>query len=391
MIENDFDNSKEIHIHAAVDEDAEFPCPICGNKTRRSGYESTDRIWRHTDWLPAKTLVHCHRPKVNCPVHGIQQIEAPFARKYSRFTFQFEAVAVFLLREMPCRKASVLLRCDERALSSIAKYWVDDALAKDDLSAVNTLAIDETSHKRGHKYVTVIIDPAESRVIDVEEGKDSATIDKFAVKLVEKGGDPEKIAAVSSDMSAAFLSGIDRNFPNADSVIDKFHVKQTLLSALDMVRKEEQLSSGKKKPLFQGRRLFWVPESKQTEGQTSKIASLSKMYPKTGRAYRIVCALDKFYAQTNEEDATNAFKALVSWMKRCRLKPIVEAAQTFVEHKVGILAYFKNRVTNAVCEGINSVIQAAKRKARGFKTFEGFKVIIYLVAGKLELDLPGLY
>ena len=65
-----------------------------------------------------------------------------------------------------------------------------------------------------------------------------------------------------------------------------------------------------------------------------------------------------------------------------------ETASTLMNHKEEILNYFTNRLTNAISEGINSMIQAAKRKARGYHTFEGFASMIYLVAGKLKLSVP---
>ena len=65
-----------------------------------------------------------------------------------------------------------------------------------------------------------------------------------------------------------------------------------------------------------------------------------------------------------------------------------DAAETLMNHEREILHYFHERLTNAVCEGINSMIQAAKRKARGYNTFEGFAAMIYLVAGKLKLPVP---
>ena len=76
-------------------------------------------------------------------------------------------------------------------------------------------------------------------------------------------------------------------------------------------------------------------------------------------------------------------------MRRCRLKPMKEAAETLMRHKSKILHYFKDRLTNAICEGINSMIQAAKRKARGFHTLEGYASMIFLVAGKLQLAAPS--
>ncbi|MDR1033648.1 MAG: transposase, partial [Bifidobacteriaceae bacterium] len=51
--------------------------------------------------------------------------------------------------------------------------------------------------------------------------------------------------------------------------------------------------------------------------------------------------------------------------------------------------YFKNHLTNAIAEGINSIIQTTKRRARGFHTFDTFATMIYLTCGKLELATPS--
>lgn len=123
--------------------------------------------------------------------------------------------------------------------------------------------------------------------------------------------------------------------------------------------------------------------------QKAKLAELSSLYPKTGRAYRIVAAFDNFYAAESLSEAKILFDALYSWMRRCRLSPMKECAASLKEHEAKILNYFSNSVTNAICEGINSMIQTAKRKARGFHTFRGFAAAIFLVAGKLNLALPS--
>lgn len=76
-------------------------------------------------------------------------------------------------------------------------------------------------------------------------------------------------------------------------------------------------------------------------------------------------------------------------MRRCRLEPMKNAAVTLMNHRKEIMNYFHDRITNAICEGINSLVQAVKRKARGFNTFEGFRAMIFLVGGKLKLDVPS--
>jgi len=384
-----FDNDEmAVRIYVGIRKEAAIACPVCGSATKRYGYEKKERSWRHGDCLFYPCFVHCKRPKILCPECGIKQVNAPYERKNSRFTLLFEGYAMMLLADAPVAKAAEWLRCDEKTLTSILRHWVGKAVDSTDLRGVASLAIDETAFKRGHKYVTLVIDAAKRRVIDVEEGRDKTAVKHFAGKLTQKGGDPNEVTTVTSDMSKSFLPAIAESFPNAENIIDKFHVKKVLIDALDTVRKTEQKTVTDKRSLFLGRYLFMTPRRKLTEQQAGSLAEISKRYPQTGRAYRIVAGLDDFYASRTTEEAEQAFDRLYSWMRRCRLTPMKDAAETLKRHRGKILAYFNERLTNAICEGIASMIQAAKRKARGFHTFHGFSSMIYLVAGKLDLAVP---
>ena len=378
----EFDSNRhEVHIHVGVRKDVAIPCPKCGGSTTRYGYEPTERKWRHSDCLFYPCYVHCQRPRVLCEHCGVQQLNASFERPNSRFTLLFEGYAMMIMADVPRRKASELLRCDEKSLASILSYWVTEAVEEQDLSDVSRIAIDETSFKRGHDYVTVSVDADEKRVFDVQPGRTKEAVVAMKKELERHGGDSEKIQSITCDMSSSYL-------PNAKQVIDKFHVKKLLIDALDKIRKQEQREVDEKQGIFRARRLFMIPEAKMTEDQRTYIAELSSSYPKTGRAFRIVQSLDLFYAANNEEDASILFDHLCSWMCRCKLQPMKDAAKTLKNHRVEILNYFRDRITNAISEGINSMIQVAKRKARGFKTFEGFAAMIYLFAGKLKLACP---
>ena len=379
-----------IHIHVGVDKTAALCCPVCGAPTKRYGYEPKERVWRHADCLFYPCYVHCKRPRVLCDKCGTVQVNAPFERKNSRFTLLFEGYAMLLLQDVPRARASRLLRCDEKSLAAILTYWVRDAVNRMDLSDTCSIAMDETSFRRGHKYVTVAINEVRRRVFDVEPGRDKTAVKNVGKKLERNGGNTKSVNSVTSDMSASYLSAVREVFPNAKQTIDKFHVKQVLLKALDAVRKDEQKESGRKKELFLRRKLFMVSQGRMTDKQRTMVAELSKQYKKTGRAFRIVKSLDDFYASTSMVEAQERLDKLCSWMRRCQLKPMKDAALTLRNHSKEILNYFHTRLTNAICEGINAMIQAAKRKARGFHTFEGYAAMIYLVAGKLKLDTPVL-
>ena len=291
---------------------------------------------------------------------------------------------------MPIENARKLLRVSHTAMRRILRYWVNKAVENDDLSGVGAICVDETSFKRGQSYVTVISDAIARRVIDLEDGREAGTIERFSEKLEAKNGSCENIRLFISDLSSSYISGKQFCFPNAMLVADKFHIKQLMLQALDEVRKEEQGKTESKKKSA-GKKLLMIPESRQTPQQREAVALLSKKYPKTGRAFRMVQGLDEMYSCSKPENAQKVFKRLVSWLSKSRLEPMKRVAKTLKQNKDSILAYFFARVTNAVAEGINSLIQSAKRRARGFRVLESYKCMIYLVVGKLKLDCPPLF
>jgi transposase len=291
---------------------------------------------------------------------------------------------MLLMKDMPVLRAQRVLRCGYKELTGVLRYWVEKADRERRLKEVEDICIDETSHKRGQRYVTVVIDAQKRNVIDVQEGRDIEAVRKFSEKLEAQGGDSSEIKTMVSDMSAAYLSAKAECFPQAISVVDKFHVKKVLMDGMEQVRRNEQkLGRGAR---GKGRKLLMIPQHRATDEQREAVGALSKSYPKTGRAYRMIQALDECYDTYDVDVAQARLEALIRWMRRSRLEPMKRAANTLKNHKTEILAYFSCRLTNAIAEGINSLIQAAKRKARGFKTFRGFACMIYLVAGKLELS-----
>lgn len=107
------------------------------------------------------------------------------------------------------------------------------------------------------------------------------------------------------------------------------------------------------------------------------------------RAYRMVQQIDDMYKCSDMSEAENIFDKLIRWLRRSRLEPMKKVASSLKSKKQEILNYFYYRMTNALAEGINSMIQSAKRRARGFRTFEGYACMIYLVVGKLNLSCPN--
>ena len=192
---------------------------------------------------------------------------------------------------------------------------------------------------------------------------------------------------MSCDMSPAFIKGVRDRLPNAEITFDKFHILKIINEAVDSVRRAE----AKTNPLLKGARYCFLKNSQNlTKDQKAKKESLSELKLKSMRALQIRETFQEIYkANTFEE-----FKLLLNkwyfWATHSKLKPIVKAAKTIKKHWDGILEWKKSQINNGILEGLNSIIQAAKRKARGYK-FEHFKVIALLLTGKLNLKAINPY
>ncbi len=188
-------------------------------------------------------------------------------------------------------------------------------------------------------------------------------------------------------MSLGFKKGITTHFTNSHTVIDKFHVIKHINEALDKVRRDEATSTPYNRFLLKKTKYIWLKnDDNLTDKQRDRKAALLHKRLKTGRAYAMKITLQEIYEQAaTRDEADTMLNKLCSWMKRSRLMPMKEFAQLLENHWQEILNYFDHRYTNAILEGLNSIIQNIKRRARGFRNDEYFKTMIYLVCGKLDL------
>jgi transposase len=322
---------------------------------------------------------------VKCDACGVKQIGVPWAREDSGFTLLFEAYVMSMVMVMPVNNVAQRVKEHDTRLWRIVLHYVERARDRSVFSAVIRAAFDETSARRGHDYVTLFSDLDTRRVIFVADGKDSGTVEAFAADLIAHGGDPKAIAEVCIDMSAAFIKGTADHLPNAEITFDKFHAVKIINEAVDAVRRSEQ----KTRPELNKTRYIWLKNSTNlTQPQQDTLGSLSNSNLKTARAYQMRLTFQDLYTQPTRADAEVFLKKWYYWATHSRLQPMIDAAKTVKRHWDGILRWFDSKIANGFMEGINSLVQAAKAKARGYRSTRNLKAIIYLIAGKLELQLP---
>jgi transposase len=361
-----------------------FACPCCGAAACRV-YDARPLTWRHLDFWQHQTYLTARVPRVKCDACGIKKVSVPWAREGSGFTLLFEDHVMDLMPAMPVAAAARMVSEHDTRLWRIVHHYVDEARARDDHSKVTRAAFDETAARRGHDYVSLFVDLDRSRVLFVTEGKDAATVGAFAADLTEHGGDPAKVTEVCIDMSPAFIKGATEHLPKAEITFDKFHTVKIVNEAVDEVRREEQ----KSQPELKKTRYVWLKnETNLSSGQRELRDNLAKSNLKTARAYQIRLTFQEFYQQPTRKDAETFLKKWYFWATHSRLQPMIDAARTVKRHWDGILRWHDSHIANGILEGINSLVQAAKAKARGYRTSHNLKAMIYLIAGKLEI-LPS--
>ncbi len=376
---------KRFDIYLNFPKGTKFTCPSCGTH-HCNIHDTRDKEWRHLDIFQYPTYLHVRVPRIECEqCKGIIQVNVPWAREYSSFTLLFESMVILMTQDMQVSHVAKRVNENDTRIWRIIKHYIKKALQKLDFSSITTFCVDETSERKGHKYITIFANKVTGYVLYVCKGKDASTVGNFFTELLSHHGNPSKITQACCDMSPAFISGITEYFVNAHIIFDKFHVMQLVNKAVDEVRRIDQV----KNVLLKKTRYIWLKNPENlTEKQTQLLASLRTMELKTARAYQMKLNLQHFWSIPDRETAEVYLNKWYFWLTHSKLDPMINVAKTIKKHWDGILNYIDFKITNGLMEGLNSIVQTLKRSARGYRNTDNFILMIYLRCSHLKFDLP---
>lgn len=376
-----FDTSKELHIYINFEKGFKFRQE---DDSENSAHDTVKRKWQHLNFFQHHCFIHARVPRVKNKLGKVNLQSVPWARKQSGFTLLFEAYAMLLIEsEMPVSKVAELIQVYPQRIWNIFDYWISMAHSEDEITNLTNLGIDETSTKKGHNYVTVIADMDERRVLFATKGKDAETISKSVEYLKSKNVDINEVKNVCIDMSPAFISGCENHLPNAAITFDKFHVVKEVNNALDDVRKAVRKSNNDLK----GHKYTFLKNRLSIERQAERDYLLEK-YKVLSDAYTLTQMFKDFWDINQPEEAMSYLAFWCDTAEDSRIQPFVKVTKTIKAHWQGIVNYTKSKINNGILEGINSKIQLAKKRARGFRNINNFIHMIYFVTGKLKFNYP---
>ena len=370
-------------IHFAVECQArQLPCPACGAADQPI-HDRIERRWQHLHFFQFKAFIHARLPRVACSACGkTGQVQPPWARPGSGFSLLMEAFVIALCKAMPVAHVARLVGVSDDRIWRLLKHHVDQARAREDYSTVKRVGVDETSSRRGQRYITLFHDADDGRLLFATPGRNAATFAAFAADLQAHGGDAGTLTDLSMDMSRAFQAGAARHCPQARVTFDPFHVVALASQALDQVRRAEV----KTQPDLKHSRWALLKDAKRwSDTQICTMHWLQRSTLKTARAWRMKEALRNLYAaRPAPDEASHLLDRWISWARRCRLPAFKRLGATVRQHKAGILEHFRSGLSNASVEAMNAQIQAAKARAKGYATHDNLITIAYLLCARLR-------
>lgn len=362
-------------------------CPACGGKA--GYYDMVDKTWRHTDMCDYICKIHGRTPRIKCKDCGtVSRIAPPWeSDSIGKYTKSFEDKVIRLSKEMPVASVCREMRLDDSTVWTIIDRYVEKCMSKQDLSHLHTYYVDEKAIETGRVYLSTFLDQ-DKKVAFVAPGNDSSSVVAFRDHLVSKNGKVENVKHISSDMGTGYLKGARECFPDAKVTIDRFHLTEHMTKSVNDVRKREYAALAKddeeKRKMLRGTRFLFLKNYNNLDDDGKEaIPSLMRAFPDLGRIYTFKEMMRGFWEKPTKYDA---YLYIMKWCEDARKENIFElnGIVDMIERNLeGILNWYTSRINNGVMEGFNSVLQAFKGRARGYRSFERYRTMIYLRGSNL--------
>lgn len=309
---------------------------------------------------------------------SIRQVSLGFADQRFSYTHAFERYVLDLSKRMTIRDVSRHLGVSWDVIKEIQKRYLTCKFSSPCLKDVRTIAIDEIAVRKGHRYLTVVLDMESGAVIFVGDGKGAEALDPFWKRLKHSKA---KIKAVAMDMSPAYVSAVSTHLPQATIVFDHFHVVKLFNDKLSNLRRElhREAKDNLQKEVLKGTRWLLLKNPENLDAnkrEKERLEEALKLNQPLACAYYLKEYLRQIWLQENKEQAENI---LNDWIKQAQvsgIKMLMKFANTLAGYKSGILAYYDFRISSGPLEGTNNKIKTMKRMAYGFRDMEFFKLKI---------------
>lgn len=308
-----------------------------------------------------------------------RQAKVAFAEEGRSYTHAFERYVLDLCQHMTIKDVANHLGVGWDMVKDIQKRRLQIRFKKPRLRHLKHLAIDEISIGRGHRYLTVVLDLDKGAVVFVGEGKGADSLLPFWKRL---NSSHARIKAVATDMSPAYTAAVRDHLPKAIHVFDRFHVVKLFNEKFSLFRQELQREAEGplQKAVLKGTRWLLLKNPENLEDERDERKRLEKALALNKPLATVYYMKEDLRQIWDQNDQRTAEAFMDDWIARARvsgIRMLQKFAETLVEHRCGILNYYKCPITTAALEGTNNKIRTMQRQAYGFRDHEFFKLKIF--------------
>jgi transposase len=399
------DDGASVVVHVRPNSRMKKRCGVC--QRRSPGYDRGDgrRRWRATDFGSSMAFIEADAPRVNCQVHGPTVAYVPWARHGARHTRDFDETAAWLSIYTSKSTVQRFLRIAwETVAAIVVRVLADIDRDVDRLEGLRRIGIDEISYKRGHRYLTVVVDHDQGRLVWAAAGKDAATLSRFFDDLGEDRA--RQLTHVSADMAHWIGPVVRRRAPQAVMCADPFHVVKWAQEALDIERRRvwnqahgrrrdsrakqfnRNESHSDARTIKRARFAIIKNPEDLTERQHEQLAWIAKHHPRLYRSYLLKEGL-RLVFKVKGDEGKQLLEDWIAWARRSQIPAFVELQRRITAHKQAIHATLDHHLSQGLIESTNTKIRVLTRVAFGFHGPEPLIALAMLALGGHRPQLPG--
>jgi transposase len=380
------ETAQRIDIYVDHEKYIQVRCPECGEFYGMYDH-APERIYRHLNTCQMETYIHVRPPRVNCPIHGVKQIESEVGENGSDMTYAFESFVIRVTQECSIEATARLCGLSWDKGWNALERAVNRGRGRKEHRIPSRIGVDEKSIAKGHKYESLVYDIDAGTVEFVWDDRGQESLENYYRQFTKE--ELAGVKAVAMDMWDPYIAATKAYVPDAEKkiVFDRFHVMKHVLAAVDEVRKSEhrELSECGEQTL-KGTRYLWLwSEENIPLWRRGEFEALRAKDLQVCRAWAIKENLRHLWNYRYEACMRKYFKRWYFWATHSRLQPIKKAAKTVKAHIDNIVTYARHRITNALGEAINGKIEKVKRMACGFRNRSHYRTTIYFHCGGLDL------
>ena len=368
-------------------------CAVC--QRRCAGYDQGEgrRRWRGLDLGVVRVFLEADASRVRCPAHGVVVAAVPWARHGAGFTRGFEDTAAWLAVHTSRVAVAELLRVAWRTVGRMLTRVAEEAgHGVDRLAGLRRIGIDEISHRKGHRYLTVVVDHDSGRLVWAAPGHDEQTLERFFDALGEDRAG--QLTHVSADAAVWIANTVARRCPAVVLCLDPFHIVRWATDALDEVRRQTWNAARRDgqpalaRELKGARFALWKNPEHLTVRQRGKLARVAQVNQHLYKAYLLKEEL-RLVFKLKGPRAVALLDAWLVWARRCRIPAFVKLARSITDHRAGIQATLLHGLSNGLVESVNTKLRLLTRIAFGFRSPQALIGLAMLALGGLCPPLPG--